>query len=46
MEVLFSFGTSEQFPFQGGYIIINASDKISGTSRNRLVIKKAFAFAV
>lgn len=29
MEVLFSFGTSEQFPFQGGYIIINASNKIA-----------------
>lgn len=27
MEVLFSFGTSKQFPFQGGYIIINAADK-------------------
>ncbi len=27
MEVLFSFGTSKQFPFQGGYIIINAADR-------------------
>ncbi len=35
MEVLFSFGTSEQFPFQGGYIIINASNKIAAVEEFR-----------
>lgn len=35
MEVLFSFGTSEQFPFQGGYIIINATDKIAAVEEFR-----------
>ena len=35
MEVLFSFGTSEQFPFQGGYIIINAPNKIAAVEEFR-----------
>mgnify|MGYP006880065481 FL=1 len=35
MEVLFSFGSSEQFPFQGGYIIINASNKIAAVEEFR-----------
>ena len=35
MEFLFSFGTSEQFPFQGGCIIINAPNKIAAVEEFR-----------
>ncbi len=35
MEFLFSFGSSQQFPFQGGYIIINASDSKKAVNEYR-----------
>lgn len=35
MEVLFSFGTSEQYPFQGGYIIINAANRYEAVQEYR-----------
>lgn len=35
MEVLFSFGTSKQFPFQGGYIIIDSDSRAAAISEFR-----------
>lgn len=35
MEVLFSFGTSEQYPFQRGYIIINAANRYDAVQEYR-----------
>lgn len=35
MEVLFTFGSAEHFPFQNGYVIINAANTLDATNEFR-----------